>query len=58
MVGMALRELHHIYASMNGGSRSILVFHAQRLGKYPIDYDRDRFLLSSNPVFFYLEVHR
>jgi hypothetical protein len=37
---------------------SILVFHAQRSGKYPIDCDWDSFLLSSNPVFSYLEVRR
>ena len=43
---------------MNGSSRSILVFHAQQLGKYPIYYDWDSFLLSSNPVFSNLEVRR
>jgi hypothetical protein len=37
---------------------SILVFHAQRLGKYPFDCDWDSFLLSLNPVFSYLEVRR
>ena len=43
---------------MNGSSRSILVFRAQRLGKYPIDYDRDSFLLSLKAISFYLEVRR
>jgi hypothetical protein len=37
---------------------SILLFHAQRLGKYPIDSDWDSILLSSNPVFSYPEVRR
>lgn len=36
----------------------LVVFHAQRLGKYPIDYDWDSLLLSSNTVFTYLEVRR
>lgn len=63
MVGMALvRELHHFYASMNGGSRSN-AFHpgipcVQRLRKYPINYDWDSFVLSSSPVFSNLDVRR